>query len=85
MTEDQLAISEDARLQIMAYLLINSEKAPMIYQVFKVLEHFVDFEHYEDAAPLSTVETAFHIILLEYSELLLQKKLAVEEVQLSDE
>jgi hypothetical protein len=39
--------------------------------VFKIIENFVSYESYEEAAPISTLETAFNIILLEYSELLL--------------
>jgi hypothetical protein len=34
---------------------------------------------------LSTVETAFHIILLEYSELILQNRLVDEEFGLTDD
>jgi|DEB0MinimDraft_12_1074336.scaffolds.fasta_scaffold15062_1 hypothetical protein len=54
----------------MAYLIVQTQLAPEIYQIFKTVENFVNFEVYEEAAPLSTIETAFHIILLEFSELL---------------
>lgn len=74
--EDALALSEDARLAIMAYLIVQSGNASSIYRVFKIIENFVNFEHFEEAAPLSTMETAFHIILLEYSEMILKHQLA---------
>ena len=38
------------------------------------MENFVDFQVYEDAAPLSTLETSFQIILLEYTDILLQRE-----------
>lgn len=71
LTEQKLVLSEDARLAIMAYLVIKSGKAEDIFIAFKTIEHFVNFENYSEAAPLSTLETAFHIILLEYSEQIL--------------
>jgi hypothetical protein len=36
----------------------------------------MNYEIYEEAAPVSTLETAFQIILLEYSEYLMNKQKA---------
>ena len=38
------------------------------------MENFTNYEIYEEAAPMSTIETAFQIILLEYSDHLLKQQ-----------
>jgi len=55
----------------MAHLLTKTELTPEIFIIIKIIECFVNFEVYEEAAPLSTIETALKIILLEYSEMLI--------------
>ena len=74
LAQEKLFLSEDSRLTLMAYLIVQTKKADQIYKVYKVVENFVNFEQYEEAAPLSTIETAFHIIILEYSEQLVKKE-----------
>jgi hypothetical protein len=66
---NKVMLSEDDRLVIMAYLLCKIELVPEIFIVLKTIECFINFEVYEEAAPVSTIETALHIILLEYTEL----------------
>ena len=82
LNEDTLALSEDARLSIMAYLIIQSGKPSHIFKVLKTVENFINYEHYEEAAPISTLETGFHIILLEYSDNLIKEKMMFEEEKL---
>ena len=62
-----MVLTEDVRLVLIARLLVSTGKVHDIYKTFKVIEPFIDFQNYEEAAPISTFETAFHIILLEYS------------------
>ena len=62
-------MTEDARLLIMAYCIMQTAEPQRIYAAFKVVENFVDFKIFEEAAPISTMETAFQLILLDYSEL----------------
>ena len=68
LNENKLILNEDSRLGIMAYLIVQSACAKEVLMKFKAVENFVNFELYEEAAPISTVETAFQIIMLEFSE-----------------
>jgi hypothetical protein len=52
-------LSEDARLIILGYCIVKSENPEKLFEIFKVIINFIDFSVYEDAAPLSTMETAF--------------------------
>jgi len=68
---DKLHLSEDARLSIMAYCIIKSKDPAGIFTIFKAVENFISYESFEESAPITTLDTAFQVILLEYSELLL--------------
>jgi hypothetical protein len=59
----------------MSYCMVQSNQPVMLFKLFKMLENFVDFQVYEDAAPLSTLECSFQIILLEYTEILMKNQL----------
>jgi len=48
---------------------VKCEHPGKLFEIFKVVISFVDFQVYEDAAPLSTMETAFQIIILMYSDI----------------
>ena len=39
-----------------------------MYAAFKLVEPFVNFTVFEEAAPISTMETAFALIMLDYNE-----------------
>ena len=65
----KICLSEDARLIIMAYCIVKCENPDKLFEIFKVIINFIDFEVYEDAAPISTMETAFQLIILMYSDI----------------
>jgi hypothetical protein len=65
-------LSEDARLGIIAHLITKHSQPSELYIAFKIVENFINFQVYEDAAPISTLETSIQIILLEYSEMVLK-------------
>ena len=67
MAPAQLKLGEDAKIQILAYLIVNSRYAGHIYCVMKCVEYFSNFELYEEALPVSCLETAFQLIVLEGS------------------
>ena len=58
----------------MAYCIVQAQCPSSIFTAFKVVENFINYEIYEEAAPISTIETAFQIILLEYSDHLLKNQ-----------
>ena len=60
--ESKLALSEDQRLCLMAYVIVQSQCAD-IYTSFLALNPFIDFNSMEEAVPLATVENAIQVIL----------------------
>ena len=62
-------MTEDSRLLIVAYCLIQSERPESVFLAVKTVQQFTDFTIFEEAAPISTMETAFALILLEYNEI----------------
>ena len=58
----------------MAYIITKIQNPTELYVAFKVVENFIDYTVYEDAAPVSTLETSIQIILLEYSEMVLKSQ-----------
>lgn len=73
-SEDKLLLTEDIRLLIISFCIIKSGNIAQIFRTFKIAENFIDFEVYEDAAAMSTIDTAFQIIVLEYSKLIYQSR-----------
>ena len=65
MTAAQLKMGEDAKIQVLAYNIVNSRAASQLYCVLKCVEYFSNFELYEEALPVSCLETAFQLIVLE--------------------
>jgi hypothetical protein len=63
----KLAVSEDQRLPLMAYAIINSQ-CDDIYTSFLALNPFIDFNMMEEGVPLATVENAIQIIMNEYND-----------------
>ena len=72
--QEKLFLNEDSRLGIMAYCIIQSKDPARVFTIFKAVENFINYENFEEAAPISTLETAFSIILLEYSEIYINNK-----------
>lgn len=59
----------------MGYCIVKSENPEKLFEIFKVIINFIDFEVYEDAAPISTMETAFQLIILMYSDICRQSNI----------
>ena len=71
---DKQQVTEDARFLILAYCIVRSGNIKQIYRTFKVAENFVEYEDFEDAAAVSTMHSAFEIIIFEYSKLIIQSQ-----------
>jgi len=41
----------------MAYCIVKSKDPPGIFTIFKAVENFVNYENFEEAAPISTIDT----------------------------
>lgn len=67
-----MLLTEDARLIIMASCIVKLSHPENVLQRFWLLEKFVNFELQETAAPMSTLETAFKVIALEFTEIILE-------------
>lgn len=63
-------ITEDARFLVLAYCIVQAGNVKEVYQWFRVAERFVEYEDFEDAAAVSTMYSAFEIIVFEYSRVL---------------
>ena len=74
MADDKRQVTEDSRFLIFAYCIVKSANISQIFKVFKVAENFVEYEDFEDAAAISTLHSAFEIIIFEYSKLLIQSQ-----------
>ena len=55
----------------MASCIVKLTHPEKVLQRFWLLEKFVNFELQETAAPMSTLETAFKVIALEFTEIIL--------------
>ena len=69
--QNKLKLTEDSRINLMAWGLVQSNGIALIMQKFKAVENLVNYQSYQEAAPVSTLETALQIILLEFSEIVL--------------
>lgn len=65
--EDKLMMSEDVRLMIIAYVIVQS-KCHKIFPLLLALQDFVDDQIYEECAPLATFESAIRVIEYEFRE-----------------
>ena len=70
---DPKQISEDSRFLVIAFCLLKAGDIAVIFKWFKVAEKLVNYEDFEDAAAVSTLFSAFEIIIFEFSRELLQQ------------
>jgi hypothetical protein len=64
---DKLVVSEDAKLMIISYLLVQSG-CKRIFSLLIALQDFVNDKIYEECAPLATFESAIRVIEYELRE-----------------
>ena len=64
---EKLLVSEDARLMIIAYVLVKS-RCHKVFPLLIALQDFVNDQIYEECAPLATFESAIRVIEYEFRE-----------------
>jgi len=78
MKEEKLRLSEDSRTELMSWALTQARCPGEILRKLKVVLEYVNFESYEEAAPISTLETGIQAVLLEFSELIITSEESLE-------
>ena len=56
---------------VIAFCILKAGNISESYAWYKVAERFVEYEDFEDAAAISTMYSAFEIIVFEYSRVLI--------------
>lgn len=64
---DKLLVSEDARLMIIAHVVVQA-RCHRVFPLLIALQDFVNDQIYEECAPLATFESAIRVIEYEYRE-----------------
>lgn len=67
MPTEKLIVSEDVRLMVIAYVLVQA-RCERVLPLLIALQDFVNDQVYEECAPLATFESAIRVIEYEYRE-----------------